>query len=110
MLVDQLVALGPSEISSVVRQLLPLGNFALEEIAKAFPGPLWRPALATDSRLPRPQEVSASAAALLAFDHEAIPYLIRLVGHDSTTSSSSRRCSSGPSTRIENAVESHCIS
>ncbi len=78
-LVDQLVELGPDEIAPVVRRLLPLGNFALEELAKSFPGPLWRPSLATDSRLPRPEEISASAAALATFEAEAIPYLARLM-------------------------------
>lgn len=83
-LVDQLVTLGPNEIAPVVRRLLPLGNFALEEIAKNFPGPLWRPSLATDSRLPRPEEISASAAALATFEGESIPYLARLMHHSST--------------------------
>jgi hypothetical protein len=78
-LVHQLVTLGPNEIAPVVRLLLPLGNFALEEIAKSFPGPLWRPSLATDSRLPRPEEISASAAALATFANESIPYLARLM-------------------------------
>ncbi len=78
-LVDQLVTLGPDEIAPVVRRLLPLGNFALEELAKSFPGTLWRPSLATDSRLPRPEEISASAAALVTFEGEAIPYLARLM-------------------------------
>jgi hypothetical protein len=78
-LVHQLVTLGPNEIAPVVRLLLPLGNFALEEIAKNFPGPLWRPSLATDSRLPRPEEISASAAALATFANESIPYLARLM-------------------------------
>ena len=78
-LVDRLVTLGPDEIAPVVRRLLPLGNFALEELAKSFPGPLWRPSLATDSRLQRPEEISASAAALATFEGEAIPYLKRLM-------------------------------
>jgi hypothetical protein len=78
-LVDQLIELGPEQIAPVVRRLLPLGNFALEEIARSFPGPLWRPSLATDSRLPRPEEISASAAALASFEGEAIPYLTRLM-------------------------------
>ena len=78
-LVDRLVTLGPDETAPVVRRLLPLGNFALEELAKSFPGPLWRPALATDSRLQRPEEISASAAALATFEGEAIPYLKRLM-------------------------------
>lgn len=78
-LVDELIGLGPDEIAPVVRRLLPLGNFALEEIARSFPGPLWRPSLATDSRLPRPEEISASAAALATFEGEAIPYLARLM-------------------------------
>ena len=78
-LVDRLVKLGPDEIAPVVRRLLPLGNFALEELAKSFPGPLWRPSLATDSRLQRPEEISASAAALATFEVEAIPYLKRLM-------------------------------
>jgi len=80
-LVDELLTLGPREIAPVVRRLLPLGNFALEEIAKSFPGPLWRPSLATDSRLPRPEEISATAAALATFEGEAIPYLTRLMRH-----------------------------
>jgi len=75
------VTLGPDEIAPVVRRLLPLGNFALEELAKSFPGTLWRPSLATDSRLPRPEEISASAAALATFEGEAIPYLTRLMRH-----------------------------
>jgi hypothetical protein len=83
-LVDQLVELGPDEIAPIVRRLLPLGNFALEEIAKSFPGPLWRPSLATDSRLPRPEEISASAAALATFEGEAIPYLSRLMRSSNT--------------------------
>ena len=78
-LVDALVGSEPHEIGPLVQQLLPLGNFALEEIADSFPGPLWRPSLATDSRLPRPDEISASAAALTAFGGEAIPYLARLM-------------------------------
>ena len=78
-LVDRLVKLGPDEIAPVVRRLLPLGNFALEELAKSFPGLLWRPSLATDSRLQRPEEISASAAALATFEVEAIPYLKRLM-------------------------------
>lgn len=82
-LVDELVTLGPGEIASTVRQLLALGNFALEELAKSFPGPLWRPSLATDSRLPRPDEISASAAALASFEGEAVPYLARLMRHPS---------------------------
>lgn len=83
-LVDQLIALGPNEIAPVARRLLPLGNFALEEIAKNFPGPLWRPSLATDSRLPRPEEISAAAAALATFEGEAIPYLARLMRDSSS--------------------------
>jgi hypothetical protein len=78
-LVDRLIELGPNEIAPLVRRLLPLGNFALEELARSFPGPLWRPTLATDSRLPRPEEISASAAALATFAGEAIPYLARLM-------------------------------
>jgi len=80
-LTDQLVTLGPNEIAPVVRRLLALGNFALEELVKSFPGPLWRHALATDSRLQRPEEISAVAAALAAFEGEAIPYLARLMRH-----------------------------
>ena len=78
-LVGELVDLGPQSQAPVVRQLLPLGNLALEELLRAFPGPLWRPSLATDSRLPRPEEISACAAALDAFGDEAIPYLSRLM-------------------------------
>ena len=84
-LVDQLVTLGPEEVAPLVRLLLPLGNFALEELVKSFPGPLWRPSLATDSRLPRPQEISACAAALATFGGEAVPYLARLMRHTSPT-------------------------
>lgn len=84
-LVDQLVTLGPEQIAPVVRRLLPLGNFALEEITKRFPGPLWRPSLATDSRLPRPEEISANAAALATFEGEAVPYLARLMRDPSAT-------------------------
>jgi HEAT repeat protein len=73
------MALAPNEIAPVVRRLLPLGNFALEELARRFPGPLWRPSLATDSRLPRPEEVSAIAAAIATFEGEAIEYLARLM-------------------------------
>lgn len=83
-LVNELVRVGPNEVAPIVRSLLPLGNFALEEIATSFPGPLWRPSLATDSRLPRPEEISASAAALAAFGSEAVPYLARLMGHSSS--------------------------
>ncbi|MDH3201248.1 MAG: hypothetical protein OEM15_10190 [Myxococcales bacterium] len=83
LLVDELIALGPHEITSVVRRLLPLGNFALEELVKSFPGPLWRPSLATDSRLLRPNEISASAAAIAAFASEAVPYVARLMRHPS---------------------------
>lgn len=83
-LVDRLIELGPNEIAPVVRRLLPLGNFALEELARSFPGPLWRPTLATDSRLPRPEEISASAAALATFEGEAIPYLARLMRSPNT--------------------------
>ncbi len=79
MLVEQLAELGPGEIAPVLRRLLPLGNFALEELARSFPGPLWRPSLATDSRLPRPEEISAIGAALAAFEREAVPYLTRLM-------------------------------
>ncbi|MGB5697380.1 MAG: HEAT repeat domain-containing protein [Polyangiales bacterium] len=82
-LVAELVTLGPKEIAPVVRRLLPLGNFALEEIAEVFPGPLWRPSLPTDSRLPRPEEISAAGAALATFEGEAIPYLARLMRHPS---------------------------
>lgn len=78
-LVEELNSLGPQEIAPLLRRLLPLGNFALEEIAKRFPGPLWRPSLATDSRLPRPEEISATAAALATFEDESIPYLTRLM-------------------------------
>ncbi len=80
-LVDELLTLGPNEIAPVVRRLMALGNFALEELAKSFPGPLWRRPVATDSRLPRPEEISAIAAALAAFEVEAIPYLARLMRH-----------------------------
>ena len=82
-LVDELISAGPKAVAPIVRSLLPLGNFALEEIANGFPGPLWRPSLATDSRLPRPEEISASAAALATFGSEAVPYLARLMGHAS---------------------------
>lgn len=82
--VDELITLGPDDIAPVVRRLLPLGNFALEEIARSFPGPLWRPSMPTDSRLPRPEEISASAAALAAFAGEAIPYLSRLMRSSDT--------------------------
>jgi hypothetical protein len=83
-LVAQLIACGPDDIAPVVRRLLPLGNFALEEIIKHFPEPLWRPSLATDSRLPRPKELSATAAALATFEGEAIPYIGRLMRHTSS--------------------------
>ncbi len=83
LLVDELITLGPHEIAPLVRRLLPLGNFALEELVKSFPGPLWRSSLATDSRLLRPNEISASAAAIVAFDREAVPYLSRLMRHPS---------------------------
>ena len=78
-LVDDLVEREPRQLAPIVRRLLPLGNFALEELARSFPGPLWRPSLATDSRLPRPEEISAAAAALATFENEAIPYLVRLM-------------------------------
>jgi HEAT repeat protein len=83
-LVDQLTTLGPNEVAPIIRRLLPLGNFALEELARSFPGPLWRPAMPTDSRLPRPEEISASAVALAAFDVEAVPYLTRLMRSSSS--------------------------
>ncbi|MGB5811447.1 MAG: hypothetical protein WBG86_12995 [Polyangiales bacterium] len=83
-LVDQLITLGPGETAPSIRTLLPLGNFALEELSRSFPGPLWRPSLATDSRLPRPEEISASAQALVAFGAEAVPYLARLMRHPSS--------------------------
>jgi len=83
-LVEQLAQLDPDAIAPVVRRLLPLGNFALEEIARSFPGPLWRPSLGTDSRLPSPDEISASAAALATFGGEAIPYLARLMRSSNT--------------------------
>jgi HEAT repeat protein len=73
------VALAPNEIAPLVRRLLPLGNFALEELARRFPGPIWRPSLTTDSRLPRPEEISAISAAIATFESEAIPYLARLM-------------------------------
>jgi HEAT repeat protein len=79
-----LTELKPDEVAPTVRRLLPLGNFALEELAKSFPGPLWRPSLATDSRLPRPEEISASAAALATFGAEAVPYLARLMRSSDT--------------------------
>jgi len=82
-LVDQLVTRGPNAIAPIVRRLLPLGNFALEEMAERFPGPLWRPSLSTDSRLPRPEEISAIAAAIATFEGEAIPYLQRLMHQSS---------------------------
>ncbi len=78
-LVDELVTLGPNEIAPVVRRLVALGNFGLEELVRSFPGPLWDDALATHSRLQRPEEISAVAAALAAFEGEAIPYLARLM-------------------------------
>lgn len=83
-LVETLIGLKPDEAAPTVRRLLPLGNFALEELAKSFPGPLWRPSLATDSRLPRPEEISASAAALATFGAEAVPYLARLMRSSNT--------------------------
>ncbi len=83
LLVDELITLGPQAVTSVVRRLLPLGNFALEELVKSFPGPLWRSSLATDSRLLGPNEISASAAAIVAFGSEAVPYVARLMRHPS---------------------------
>ena len=80
---DDLLRASPDSVAPIVRQLLPLGSFALEEIAKRFPGPLWRPSLATDSRLPRPAEISAAATALATFERDAIPYLVRLMRHSS---------------------------
>jgi len=84
-LVDQLVNSGPNGLAPIVRRLLPLGNFALEEMSKRFPGPLWRPSLITDSRLPRPEEISAIGAAFAIFEGEAIPYLARLMRQPSPT-------------------------
>ena len=84
LLVDQLVSLGPNEVAPVVRQLLPLGDLALEEIVRRFPGPLWRPSLPGDSRLLRPEEISASAVALARFEEDAIPYLARLMQHSNS--------------------------
>lgn len=78
-LVDELVTLGPREIAPVVRRVMALGDFGLEELAKSFPGPLWRDTPSADSRLQRPEEISAVAAALAAFEGEAIPYLSRLM-------------------------------
>ena len=83
MLVDELITLGPREIAPVVRQLIPLGNFALEELARSFPGPLWRPSLLTDSRIPLAHEISASAAALASFESNAAPYVALLLRHPS---------------------------
>lgn len=80
-LVDELVTLGPGDTAAAIRRLLPLGNFALEELSRSFPGPLWRPSLVTDSRLPRAAEISASAEAIVAFEREAIPYLGKLIRH-----------------------------
>jgi hypothetical protein len=85
-LVKDLVKLAPDSVAPVLRRLLPLGKFALEEIARQFPGPLWRPSLATDSRLPNPAEISATAAALAAFGSEAVPYLSRLMRSPNTPS------------------------
>jgi hypothetical protein len=82
-LVDQLVVLGPGQIGPIVRLLLPLGSFALEEIARSFPGRLWPSCSATDSHLPRPEEISATASALAAFGEEAVPYLAHLMHHPS---------------------------
>lgn len=82
-LVDELMSLEPTQIAPVVRLLLPLGKFALEEIARSFPGPLWRSGSAIDSQLPRPEDISASAVALAVFGEEAVPYLTRLMHHPS---------------------------
>ena len=78
-LVAELRTLEPAQIGPIIRRLLPLGNFALEEIAKCFPEPLWHAPLIVGSELPRPDEISATAAALAAFAHEAVPYLDRLM-------------------------------
>lgn len=78
-LVDELITLGPNEIAPVVRRLLALGDFALEELVKSFPGPLWSDTPAGEARLQRPEELSAIATALAAFEVEAIPYLSRLM-------------------------------
>ncbi|MEM8609913.1 MAG: HEAT repeat domain-containing protein [Myxococcota bacterium] len=81
MLVDELITCDPEDTDPTIRKLLPLGDFALEELARSFPGPLWRPSLVTDSRLPRPEEISASALALASFEDEAIPFLRKLLRH-----------------------------
>lgn len=78
-LVAELLRLGPKEIAPVVRRLVALGDFGLEELVKSFPGPLWQWAPSADSGLQRPEEISAVAAALAAFEGEAIPYLSRLM-------------------------------
>lgn len=80
-LVARLITLAPSEIAPVIRRLLPLGNFALEELAGCFPEPLWLHGPEAESRLLHPEEISASAAALAAFEEEAVPYLARLMRH-----------------------------
>lgn len=78
-LVAQLRTLGSAQIEPIVRRLLPLGNFALEEIAESFPEPLWHRPPTIASLLPRPEDISATAAALAAFGDEAVPYLARLM-------------------------------
>ncbi|MGB8332318.1 MAG: hypothetical protein WCE62_19495 [Polyangiales bacterium] len=78
-LVDELLRRRPDGIAPIVRRLLALGNFALEELAERFPGPLWRPSPSSDSGLLRPAEVSAIAVAIATFEDEAIPYLARLM-------------------------------
>jgi HEAT repeat protein len=105
-LVDQLLALGPSQIGPIVRLLLPLGNFALEEIARSFPGPLWPSCTATDSRLPRPEEISGPASALVAFGEEAVPYLAHLMRHASprTRYYAALTCSAWTSARLVDSL------
>lgn len=78
-LVDHLRTLGAAQVGPIVRRLVPLGNFALEEIVKSFPEPLWHAPPTTACPLPRPEEISATAAALTAFGDEAVPYLARLM-------------------------------
>lgn len=83
-LVDELCRCGPDEEGPQVAGLKRIGDAALAELERRFPGPLWFDRHKPRTRLPAGRDISAIARALYEFEERALPHIAALLAAPQT--------------------------
>jgi hypothetical protein len=79
-LAEELSRCGPDQGADQIGALVRIGVDALGALKRRFPGQLWFDRYKPRTRMPSPQNISAIASAVRAFDDKALPIMAELMG------------------------------